>query len=120
MNIVRTVFWVLLTVAVCLFVFMNWSEPQDVRIWPQGNGQYFLFEWPVGFIAIAFFLLGLVPTWLYYRGIKWNLKRRIRALESAARATAAAPAEPVVREPVIDRPSSEDGRTLAPEDRPHS
>ena len=39
-------------------------------------------------IALVFWLLGVVPTWLYHSGVKWSLNRRIRSLENAARSNA--------------------------------
>lgn len=85
MQYVRTLIWVAITAFVVLFVTMNWGEPQEVRIWPSSDGDNFLFEWPVGVIAIAFFLLGMIPTWIYHRGVKWSLNRRITSLENAVR-----------------------------------
>jgi lipopolysaccharide assembly protein A len=69
-------------------------------IWPGGTDNDFLFEWPVGFMALVFFLAGFVPMWLYHRGVKWGLNRRIAALENAARVSAVvAPATTVTAEP---------------------
>ena len=85
MQYVRTLIWVAITAFVVLFVTMNWGEPQEVRIWPSSDGDNFLFEWPVGVIAIVFFLLGMIPTWIYHRGVKWSLNRRITSLENAVR-----------------------------------
>lgn len=95
MQYVRTLGWVILTAFVVMFLMMNWTEPQEVRIWPASDGNNFLVEWPVGIIAIAFFLLGLVPMWLYHRGVKWRLSRRISSLENAVKANALTRHEPV-------------------------
>ncbi|MFV0645844.1 MAG: LapA family protein [Sphingomonadaceae bacterium] len=84
MQIVRTIIWILVTAILVAFVAMNW-ESVPMRFWPLDNGDYLLFEWPVGFIAIIFFLLGFIPSWLYYRGIRWRLNRRINALENSLR-----------------------------------
>lgn len=72
---------------------MNWGESVAVRFWPLGGKNHFLFEWPVGFIATFFLAVGFVPTWLFHRGTKWRLTRRIKALEAAARIPQFAPAE---------------------------
>ena len=88
MNVVRTAVWMLITALVVGFVVLNWGEPQQVRIWPGSAENDFLFEWPVGFMALVFFLAGFVPMWLYHRGVKWGLNRRIAALENAARVNA--------------------------------
>ena len=86
MQIVRTISWVLLAVFVAMFVANNFGEPQRVKIWisddPVG------FDWPVGIIALVFWLLGVIPTWLYHRGVKWSLSRRIRSLENSIKSNA--------------------------------
>ena len=108
MNVVRTAVWMLVTALVVGFVVLNWGEPQQVRIWPGSAENDFLFEWPVGFMALVFFLAGFVPMWLYHRGVKWGLNRRIAALENAARLNAAvtAPPAPPPVEPVTSQPLS--------------
>ena len=89
MQIVRTVFWVVLTAALVAFISMNWNAAA-VNFWPLEGG-YLHFEWPVGVIALVFFLLGLLPTWLLAKAGKWRLTRRIGALENSVRASAAPP-----------------------------
>ena len=88
MQYLRTFGWILLTFVVGVFLWLNNGERHDVIIWPSGDGNDFLFEWPVGVIALVFFLLGLIPTWLYHRGVKWSLNRRIRSLENAVKSNA--------------------------------
>ncbi|MGB3738608.1 MAG: LapA family protein [Pontixanthobacter sp.] len=88
MQIVRTIFLILLSIAVVGFVFLNWGESHPVRIWPGGPDNTIMFDWPVGFIALVFAILGFIPAWLLYRGTKWRLTRRIRSLENAAKAAA--------------------------------
>jgi hypothetical protein len=73
---VRTIFWVLLAVALVLFAINNWV-PVEVRIWDN-----LLLESKLAALVIAAFLLGLVPTWLLYRTTRWRLNRRIATLES--------------------------------------
>jgi putative membrane protein len=89
MQIVRTVFWVVLTAALVAFISINWNAA-PVNLWPIGGG-YLHFEWPVGVIALVFFLLGLLPMWLFAKAGKWRLKRRIGTLENSVRANAAPP-----------------------------
>ena len=60
MNVVRTAVWMILTALVVGFVVLNWGAPQQVKIWPGSAENDFLFEWPVGFMALVFFLAGFV------------------------------------------------------------
>ena len=111
MHIVRTVVWVVLLVALLAFSFFNW-KPVEVQIWDN-----LILETKVPALVIVSFLLGLVPMWLLHRGAKWQYRRRISALETAARANAAttAAATPPPSEPAPPRTEE-----LAPEggDRP--
>lgn len=102
MQIVRTLVWIMITAVLVAFIAMNW-ERAPVNIWPMGDG-YLFFEWPVGVIALVFFLLGLVPMWLFHRAGRWRLNRRISSLENSVRASSVvaqppmAPAIPVTPE----------------------
>lgn len=75
------VLWLLLLAAFAGFIAMN-ADPARVNFWPLGPG-YLHFEWPVGFVALVFFLAGFLPPWLAGRVRRWRLKRRIAALESS-------------------------------------
>lgn len=86
MQVVRTILWVLLAVAILAFSYFNW-HPVEVTIWDN-----LVLDTKLPVLVIVSFLLGLVPTWLLHRGTKWRLGRRIRTLENAARAAAAAAA----------------------------
>lgn len=89
MQIIRTLIWIAVTIVLVAFIAMNW-ERAPVNIWPLETG-YLYFQWPVGVIGLVFFLLGLVPMWLYHRAGKWRLQRRIAALEQSVRAAATPP-----------------------------
>ena len=115
MQIVRTVVWVLLLVALLAFSFFNWT-PVEVRIWSN-----LILETKVPALVIVSFLLGLIPMWLINRSAQWRNRRRITALEtatrnhaanSAAASTAAAPHSPATT------PASTDDRPPTPE-QPH-
>jgi len=96
MQVIRTAAWVALLVALLAFSFFNW-KPVEVQIWDN-----LILETKIPALVIVSFLLGLVPMWLLHRGAKWRYRRRISALETAARsnaATAAAAAQ--VSEPAI-------------------
>ncbi|MEL7197378.1 MAG: LapA family protein [Pseudomonadota bacterium] len=108
MQIVRTIIWILVTVFVAVFVLINYGEPQRVKIWPSADPVGF--DWPVGIIALVFWLLGVLPFWLYHRGVKWSLDRRIRSLESSIKSNA------LSRRP--DPALNADQAVGKPEDRP--
>lgn len=78
MQIVRTILWVLILVGVLAFSFGNWDRQIDVRIWPG-----IVWDTRVPALVIVSFLLGLIPMWLYHRGVHWRQARRISALETA-------------------------------------
>ena len=78
MQIVRTILWVLLLVGMLAFSFGNWDKEIDVRIWPG-----IVWDTRVPALVIVAFLIGLVPTWLYHRSVRWRLQRRNSALEAA-------------------------------------
>ncbi|HUQ12777.1 MAG TPA: lipopolysaccharide assembly protein LapA domain-containing protein [Novosphingobium sp.] len=77
MTALRTIFWVLLAVVLVLFAINNW-QPVEVRVWST-----LVLETKLAALAIAAFLLGLVPMWLVHRAAKWRLRRRIAQLESS-------------------------------------
>lgn len=83
MQIIRTVVWVLLIVALALFSFNNWN-PVEIKIW-----EGLILETKLPALVLAAFLLGLVPMWLLAKAGKWRLTRRIGALENSVRANAA-------------------------------
>ena len=89
MHVVRTIVWVLLLVAFVIFSMANWEPGVTVRIW-----QNLVVETKLPAVMLVAFLLGLVPMWLVHRATKWNLQRRVNALENAARTAAMAPPPP--------------------------
>lgn len=86
MQIIRTVAWIALTAILVAFIAMNWTKV-PVNLWPLDDGNYLHFEWPVGFVALLFFLAGMVPPWLYLRAVRWRMGRRIASLENSLRAS---------------------------------
>lgn len=92
MNIIRTAVWVTITAILVAFVAMNWDKA-PVNFWPIENG-YLHFDWPVGFIALMFFGLGLLPMWLLHRASRWRLARKINTLESSLLQAAGVPTQP--------------------------
>jgi putative membrane protein len=89
MQVVRTVVWIVITAILVAFVAMNW-ERAPVNFWPLETS-YLHFDWPVGVIALFFFVLGWLPMYLLHRAARWRFGRRIASLESNLRTTSAAP-----------------------------
>jgi hypothetical protein len=85
MQIVRTIVWVLLLVALLIFSFNNWN-PVEVKIW-----EGLVLETKVPALVVIAFLLGLVPMWLMHRVSQWYYNRRIGSLETAAARAATVP-----------------------------
>ncbi|APE28450.1 LapA family protein [Aurantiacibacter gangjinensis] len=91
MQIVRTIIWVLLLVALLLFSILNWEEI-TVTIWPGAEpSPDLVVDTKIPVLVIISFLIGFLPMWLYHRGSKWRLNRKIASLENAARTAAATP-----------------------------
>ena len=114
MQVIRTVVWVVLLFALLAFSFFNW-KPVEVQIWDN-----LILETKVPALVVVSFLLGLVPMWLLHRASRWNNERRIASLESAARASAMAPAAPPPPQPApaAEPPPEEPRPDLAPADEP--
>ena len=110
MQVLRTVLWVIIAIIVGLFITMNWHKA-PVNFWPLGEGKTAHLEWPVGFTALFFFLLGIVPTWLTLRATRWRLNRRIQSLEDSIRAITSAQSdtstEPKTAEQSASQPDAE-------------
>ena len=110
MQIVRTIVWVLLLVALLIFSINNWN-PVEVKIW-----EGLVLETKIPALVVIAFLLGLAPMWLMHRISQWYYKRRLGSLENAARAAALATPAPIVTpspaEPVAEPPHGRIGTDL--------
>ena len=95
MNVIRTMMWVILTAVIVAFMVLNWGEPVDVFFWIDGSGKRIGFPWPVGFVALVFFLAGLLPMWLLSRASKWRANRRIATLQNTVAASSVVAPVPV-------------------------
>ena len=107
MQIIRTVVWVVLLAALLLFSAFNW-KPVEVKIW-----EGLVLETKIPALVLISFLIGLLPMWLLHWATKWQLKRRIGSLESAARSAAmnlSAQADPEPAAP----PVNEEPKPLTP------
>ena len=78
MQFLKTLFWVVLAVAVVLFADANWYAV-EIRLW---GGLVVVIKLPV--LLLAFFLIGFLPTLLVHRARIWGLKRRLEPLERSA------------------------------------
>ena len=91
MHFLRTIFWVLVAVAVALFAKANWN-PVTVKLWGD-----LVAEVKLPLLLFVGFLVGWLPTWLIMRARLWGMQRRVEAYErNQATVLAAAPpvAEP--------------------------
>ncbi len=99
MQIVRTIIWVLVLVALLLFSLNNWHGV-EVKIW-----ENLVLETKLPVLVLTAFLMGLLPMWLVHRAHRWRADRRITTLERNQIAVAPAPVTPVaapVTDPVIE------------------
>ena len=120
MQLIRTIVWVLILVGLLAFSFFNW-RPVEVTIW-----ENLVLETKVPALVVVSFLLGLIPMWLYHRGAKWRLERRISSLEAAAESHrrlttpaaqtdgAAAPTPPASRSDMLEAQADNSGPAPAP------
>lgn len=74
MQFLKTLFWVILAVAVVLFASANWNTIVTVNLW---SGLQADIKLPV--LAIGAFLLGFLPTFIVYRARVWGLSRRLES-----------------------------------------
>lgn len=119
MQIVRTILWILLLVGVLAFSFGNWDRQIDVRIWPG-----IVWDTRVPALVIVSFLLGIVPMWLYHRGVRWRQGRRITALETATQKMASPKPDDGIAQarpyPPKKTPPPEPANPVEPEPTPKS
>ncbi len=85
MQIIRTIVWVVVLIALLLFSLNNW-QTVEVKIW-----EGLILETKKPALVLVSFLLGLVPMWLLHKTGRWRLNRRINALESSARTSVVTP-----------------------------
>jgi len=114
MQIVRTIVWVLLLVALLLFSAFNW-KPVEVKIW-----EGLILETKIPALVIVSFLIGLVPMWLLNRAQKFALKRKISSLETAARTAAATPVVTAPAPAPVERPVAKDDVLAGRQTTPHA
>ena len=99
MQVIRTIVWVLLIIALLLFSFNNWV-PVDVKIW-----EGLVLETKLPALVVVSFMLGLVPMWLLSKAGRWRLNRKINALERTVQATTAPLSPPIATSTQLDAQS---------------
>ncbi len=103
MQIIRTIIWVVVLIALLLFSINNWQDV-EVKIW-----EGLILQTKLPALVVASFMLGLLPMWLLHKTAAWRLRRRIGTLENSVRAasvstavdTAPAPAVTTITEPPL-------------------
>lgn len=90
MQFLRTASWVALAVVIVVFAVNNWT-PVTVNLW---DGLRMDTKLPV--LVIGAFLVGSVPLWLYYRAMRWRLRRRLDTAERALSENLALSSSPTV------------------------
>lgn len=99
MQIVRTIVWVLVLVALLLFSLNNWHGV-EVKIW-----ENLVLETKLPVLVLTAFLMGMLPMWLVLRAHRWRSARRITTLERNQIAVTPVPATGTVladADPVIE------------------
>ena len=92
MQIIRTIVWVILLIALLLFSINNWQNV-EVKIW-----EGLILQTKLPALVLTSFLLGLVPMWLLHKSASWRWNRKIGTLENSVRA--ASVSTPIVPAPV--------------------
>ena len=98
MQIIRTIVWVAILVAILTFSRFN-GETVEVNLCENR-----VLETKVPVLVIVAFILGLVPMWLYHRSVKWSLSRRIRSLEASIKSTALSQRHQPTPSTAVDKP----------------
>ena len=94
MQIIRTIVWVILLIALLLFSVNNWQDV-EVKIW-----EGLILQTKLPALVVVSFLLGLLPMWLLHKTAAWRLRRRIGTLENSVRAASVSvPVEPAAPAP---------------------
>ncbi len=71
MQFLKTLFWVVLAVVMVLFGHANWNMV-TVNLW---GGLQADVKLPV--LVLGAFLIGFLPTFIFYRARMWSMKRRL-------------------------------------------
>jgi len=102
MQIVRTVIWVLVLVALGLFTLNNW-QPVEVKIW-----EGLILETKLPALVITSFLMGFLPMWLLHKGVRWRLNRRIGLMENTVKASSMGNPAPIATSTQLEAEAGKD------------
>ena len=75
MQFLKILFWCLISFTAAIFTYGNWVWV-TINLW---GG--LVAEVNLPFMMLLTFLAGVVPTWLYYRTIRWRLSQRLTTAE---------------------------------------
>lgn len=99
MQFLKILFWCLLAFVAALFTYGNWG-PVPIHLW---NGMEALVNLPL--LLVLTFLLGFLPTLIYFSAIRWRLRQRIATCERQLSDLRALPPAPVPAAPVAVAPA---------------
>ena len=102
MQIIRTVIWVLVLVALGLFTINNW-QPVEVKLW-----EGIILETKLPALLIVSFLMGFLPMWLLHKGVRWRLNRRIGLMENTVKASSMGNPAPVATTTQLEAEAGKD------------
>ena len=103
MQFLKILFWCLLAFVAALFTYGNWTSV-PIQLW---SGTEALVKLP--FLLLVAFLIGFLPTYLYYHAVRWRLRARLGSSERAlseARALPLAPPPSPPPNPSLSSPAS--------------
>jgi len=75
MQFLRTLFWVVVAVVAVVFSIRNWT-PVVVHLWGGLDADVKL---PV--LLAIFFLIGFLPWFVLHKATRWQLKKRLEAVQ---------------------------------------
>ncbi len=103
MQFLKILFWCLLAFVAAVFTIGNWTTV-PIKLW---GG--LIAEVNLPLLLFVTFLLGMVPTMIYYNTVRWRLRNRLatseRTVTDLRGALAPAPAPAVVVDPGIEPPA---------------
>ena len=92
MQFLKILFWCLLAFVAAVFTIANWKTVQ-INLW---GG--LIAEVNLPLLLLVTFLVGLLPTMVYYQTMRWRLRNRLATVERTVNdlrsAIAPAPSEP--------------------------